>query len=53
MSAHSIECSEAGVPRVRCAPADLYHGSIIVFKIVQFWTETPAESVYVKLREEI
>jgi hypothetical protein len=23
-------------------------GSIIVFKIVQFWTETPAESVYVK-----
>ena len=28
-------------------------GSIIVFKIVQFWTETPAESVYVKLREEI
>ena len=53
MSAHSTNVGKLVFLRVRCAPADLCDGFIIVFKIVQYWTETPAESVYVRPREEI
>ena len=48
MSAHSINAGKLVFLGVAALQQISANSSIIVFKNVQFWTEPPAESVYVK-----